>query len=313
MLQYLVILLDDTSVSYCHAPNPLMTKRLIPLDVLHKAIFFGMRHNLMVHYVLPRYQLPLEYYLEMNSIDHVTIGQDVAVYYSVPNSADSNTVVLCLPIESFFENVHLISKLLRQSKRLCIHFTNIETFKDENIGIYESSLNILKETIIDELTKERKHELNLITDRLNLSEMSNCNAGIYNITVAPNGKFYICPAFYYDELSKVDSGMDYKHPIYDRSVGDLDNGIDLKNKQLLDLDHAPLCKICDAFHCNRCVWLNQKLTNEINTPSHEQCVISHVERKVTKSLSDVLRDMGVESQIIQSVNYLDPFDKVLNY
>lgn len=313
MLQYLVILLDDTSISYCHSPNPLMTKRLMPLDVLHKAIFFSMRNNLMVQYVLPQYQLPQEYYIEMNTIDNVKIGQDVLVYNCVPDCSESETVVLCIPIETLFESVHMVSNILRHSKRLCIHFTNIETFKNDSTTTYENCLNILKDTIIDELTKGRKHELNLITDRLNLSKMSNCNAGVHNITIAPNGKFYICPVFYYDEMSEIDTGMNHRLPIYDRSVGDLDTGIDLKNKQHLDLDHAPLCKKCDAFHCDRCVWLNQKLTNEINTPGREQCIMSHVERNVTKTLSDQLRDMGVESQIIQSIDYLDPFDKVLIY
>lgn len=313
MLQYLVILLDNTSVSYCHAINPSTTKKLMPLDMLHKAIFFGMRHNLMIQYVLPPYQLPQEYYQEMYTIDHVKIGIDVSVYHCIPESVSTDTVVLCLPIEALIENVYMVSEVLRQTKRMCIHFTNIETFKDESIDAYEACLKILKETIIDALKKGEKHELNLLTDRLTLSEMSNCNAGINNITVAPNGKFYICPAFYYDELNKVDSKMDYKHPIYDKSVGDLDNGINLKNRQLLNLQHAPLCKSCQAFHCNRCVWLNQKQTNEINTPGHEQCVVSHIGMKVSKSLSDTLRDMGIDAQIIKDVDYLDPFEKVFKY
>ena len=31
MLQYLVILLDDTSVSFCHYSNPIKERRLMPL------------------------------------------------------------------------------------------------------------------------------------------------------------------------------------------------------------------------------------------------------------------------------------------
>lgn len=37
MLQYLVILLDDTSVSFCHYSNPIKERNLIPLDILKKA------------------------------------------------------------------------------------------------------------------------------------------------------------------------------------------------------------------------------------------------------------------------------------
>ena len=55
--QYIVILLDDTSVSYCHADNPLKEKRLIPLEVLREAILFSMKENLMIQFVYPEYEL----------------------------------------------------------------------------------------------------------------------------------------------------------------------------------------------------------------------------------------------------------------
>ncbi len=76
-LQYLVILLDDTSVAYCHADNPLTESRLMPLDTLRKAIRFGMKQNLMIQYVYPDYELPEEYNSVIESIDHVKIGRDV--------------------------------------------------------------------------------------------------------------------------------------------------------------------------------------------------------------------------------------------
>ena len=47
-LQYLIILLDDTSVAFCHADNPLKEPSLIPLETLRKAILFGMKNNLMI-------------------------------------------------------------------------------------------------------------------------------------------------------------------------------------------------------------------------------------------------------------------------
>ena len=34
MMQYLVIMLDDTSVSYCHCDNPHTERRLMPLKTL---------------------------------------------------------------------------------------------------------------------------------------------------------------------------------------------------------------------------------------------------------------------------------------
>ena len=312
MLQYLVILLDDTSIAYCHAINPLTHVNLIPLDLLRQAITFGMKHNLMIQYVLPQYQLPDEYYKLMDSIDNVKIGHDVMVYNCIPKSVASETTVLCVSIDEFIDNVYLVANILRQTKRLSVNYTDIDKFSDNIISKYKNSLQVIVDTIIDELSNGKKHEINIVTDRLNLSNMSNCNAGINNITIAPNGKFYLCPAFYYDEKQGLDTGVNYRLCHSDRSVGNLLTGVEIRNRQLLTLDKSPLCQGCDAYHCNRCVWLNQKMTYEINTPSHEQCILSHIERNATKILSDTMRDMGLETQIIDEISYLDPFDKLLN-
>ena len=47
MLQYLVILLDDTSVSYCHYDNRKSEHRLISLENLKEGILFAMKENVL--------------------------------------------------------------------------------------------------------------------------------------------------------------------------------------------------------------------------------------------------------------------------
>ena len=70
MRQYLIILLDDTSTSFCHYENTRTERRLIPLDTLRQGIRFGMIENLMIQYVYPDYELPVEYVDVIESIDH---------------------------------------------------------------------------------------------------------------------------------------------------------------------------------------------------------------------------------------------------
>ena len=79
-MQYLVVLLDDTSVAYCHANNPLTRQNLMPLETLRKAIIFGMKQNLMIQFVYPKYELPVEYNKVIESIDHIKIGREVLVF-----------------------------------------------------------------------------------------------------------------------------------------------------------------------------------------------------------------------------------------
>lgn len=308
-LQYLVVLLDDTSMAYCHAENPLKERRLMPIDTLRKAILFGMKQNLMIQFVYPDYELPAEYNELIETIDHVKIGRDVEIFNCVPQRIEGDNVVLRLSVAEFIERQYDIATLLPQAKRLNICLTDIENFKDEQIEDYKRALATLNAVLLNLYKSAKQPQFNLITDRLQLTEMHNCEAGVGNITVAPNGKFYLCPAFYYDEQVGISNRMNHKTKDASRSVGDLEQGIDIPNKQLLQLDHAPLCRICDAYHCNRCIWLNQKLTWDNNTPSHQQCVISHLERNASRDLQMKMQEIGYRFENeIKEINYLDPFD-----
>ncbi|MCB6675385.1 hypothetical protein L0N23_03615 [Bacteroides intestinalis] len=94
------------------------------------------------------------------------------------------------------------------------------------------------------------------------------------------------------------------------SIGDLENGLDIRNSQLYRLSHAPLCRHCDAYQCKRCIWLNRKMTLEVNTPSHEQCVTAHLERNASRDLLQEIRKSGrfLQGREIMEIDYLDPFD-----
>ncbi|MEE0990464.1 MAG: CXXX repeat peptide maturase [Paludibacteraceae bacterium] len=302
-------MLDDTSVSYCHADNPLKEKRLIPLEVLREAILFSMKQNLMIQFVYPEYELPEEYNDLIETIDHIKIGRDVLVYDSVPTNVERKNVVLRLTIADFLAKQYDIALLLPKVTRLNISITDIENFSDELIEKYKNALEMLNSVLLNIYKGGNQPEMNILTDRLRLNEMHNCEAGVENITLAPNGKFYLCPAFYYDEQMGVSTRMNHKTKDASRSVGDLEVGINIPNKQLLELERAPLCRICDAYHCNRCIWLNQKLTWDNNTPSHQQCVISHLERNASRDLQIKMQEVGYKFENeIKEINYLDPFD-----
>ncbi|MGN0234975.1 MAG: CXXX repeat peptide maturase [Paludibacteraceae bacterium] len=309
-LQYLVILLDDTSVAYCHAPNPLTERRLMPLDVLKAGILFGMKHNLMIQFVYPDYALPADYEEVIESIDHVKIGRDIVVVDGVPaRLPEGETVVLRLRVKELLEKQYEVAALLPSVKRLDICLTDVEAFTDEQIPAYQTALQTLTEVLVNQYKAGKVPQVNILTDRLQLTAMHNCGAGVSNITLAPDGKFYLCPAFYYDDRTGVSNRLNHKTGDATRSVGDLASGMAIPNKQLLQLDHAPLCRICDAFHCHRCIWLNQRLTWDNNTPSHQQCVMAHLERNASRDLQQRLTEAGFGfEQEIPAINYLDPFE-----
>ena len=64
MLKYLVILLDDTSISYCHYDVEDREKNLIPLNVLKEGVLFAMKNDLKIQYIQGRifYSVQLMYF-----------------------------------------------------------------------------------------------------------------------------------------------------------------------------------------------------------------------------------------------------------
>lgn len=316
MIQYIVILLDDTSVSFCHYANDRKERRLMPLDTLRKGIMYAMKENLNIQFVYPGYELPAEYLEVIDSIDHTDIkpvamsaGADVVVFNGIEEMtghdfSDNASYVLRTDKHSLFDNVDAIASVLGKSKRFNIVITDVETFDEADFKAYSALLERLSAEVERLYVAGSSVQLNLLTDRMMLDKMNNCGAGDTTVTLAPDGRFYVCPAFYLTDGSDAIGKLGF-------SVGSLEDGLDIRNPQLYRLDHAPLCRHCDAYQCRRCIWLNRKTTFEVNTPSHEQCVVAHLERNASRRLLSAIRKHGTflpEMGEIKEITYLDPFD-----
>ena len=309
MIQYIVILLDDTSTSFCHYTNEKADRRLIPLQTLKDSICYAMKENLNIQFVYPNYKLPTEYLVVIDSIDHTDIYPadiadiaDVVVFDSLVAAKDyafkENVAYLIRTDKvSLFNEYKIIGEILDKVTRLNVVITDIETYTEDDFVVYESLLSNLAERVEQIYVSGKMPQLNLLTDRMMLEKMNNCGAGDTSVTLAPDGKFYVCPAFYL-------SADGY-------TIGDLANGLEIKNSQLYRLDHAPLCRRCDAWQCKRCIWLNRETTLEVNTPSHEQCVVAHLERNASRKLLMDIHKHGKfmpGNEEIKKIDYLDPFD-----
>lgn len=309
MIQYIVILLDDTSTSFCHYTNEKADRRLIPLQTLKDGMCYAMKENLNIQFVYPNYKLPKEYLAAIDSIDHTDIypaemadNADVVVFDSLIAAKDyvfkeEEAYLIRTDKVSLFNEYKIIGEILDKVTRLNVVITDIETFTEDDFMAYKSLLSNLSERVEQIYVSGKSPQLNLLTDRIMLEKMNNCGAGDTSVTLAPDGKFYVCPAFYL-------SADGY-------AIGDMVNGLEIKNSQLYRLDHAPLCRRCDAWQCKRCIWLNRKTTLEVNTPSHEQCVVAHLERNASRKLLIDIRKHGKfmsGSEDIKEIDYLDPFD-----
>ena len=309
MLKYLIIQLADDAVSYCHFDNEIESEQFISADNLKAAIRFGMLENLNIQFVYPNRALPEGYDKIIETIDHTKImpcsapnveNADIVVCNNIAEleNRDFGTgqiVILRITRDDIDELPRVYGVVKAQCFRLNIVITDIDKFTDSDFDKYKEVLSALGEITRVGLVGGNNMQFNLLTDRLALKAMNNCNAGDESITLMPNGKFYPCAGFYYDNANE--------------DFGDLSRGVEITNRQLFKLGYAPICRHCDAFHCRRCVWLNRKTTLEVNTPSHEQCVVAHLERNESgKILSSVRKEYEFSPEVsIPEIDYLDPF------
>lgn len=315
MLKYLIIQLDDTSVSFCHYKNDKKEKHLIGFETLKSALQWSMKENLNVQFLYPDYALPEEYKDLISSVDHVDIVSseckdeetfdhaDIVVLdsWDVLNNHQiigNKSYVIRTTFDNLFTNVHILESALSNLERCNVIITDFETLTKDLEIRYAQLLESLNETILREYKNKHYVQFNILTDRIMLNNMNNCGAGYEVASLAPNGKFYICPGFYIDGLN---------------DIGDVKLGLDVKNPQLFRLDYAPICRVCDAWHCKRCIWQNRKSTLEVNTPSREQCVTAHLERNASRSLLLKLHNLGMSTPVaeIPEISYLDPFEELL--
>lgn len=315
MLKYLIVQTCDTATSFCHYKNTRPEPRLIDVDTLREALLWSMKENLNVQLVLPDYRLPQEYDSLMDSVDHVKVcastspyapNADVVVFNDWDGISDFSfrkgvAYAVRTDFVSFQENCGQVCALLSKVDRLNIVLTDIENIDESYNEIYTGLLDAVAKGIIEEYKVGHAVQLNLLTDRLMLTAMNNCNAGWETVTLAPDGKYYVCPAFYFEK-----DGF---------PVGSVAEGLDINNPRLYRLDHAPICRTCDSWQCRRCVWLNRRTTLEVNTPSHEQCVAAHIERNASARLLASMREeipgIDMAAGNLRETNVLDPLDKVI--
>jgi CXXX repeat peptide maturase len=318
-LTHLTLIFDSQAPSFCHymATNS-GNYNLMPYELFVQAISFAKQHNLSVNVVKSDHQIPENYRAVLKSVDHVLIEplsanstQNFSIKIIEPDKLEENIdfidyckdsiVVVRLSVKQIDHLYRVIESLSKLALRVNIVFTDISDFESKDIPIYTKQLGEIANLIaVDAIAQgELSNEINILTDRLFLYDMNNCNAGTSHISIAPNGKFYICPGFYYQDSAN--------------SIGDIANKVVIKNHHLLTIERSPICSQCDSYQCKRCVFLNKQLTGETNTPSEQQCQVAHIERNATASLHRSLQKENLVKNLntIPPVDYLDPFELIV--
>lgn len=320
MYKYLLVILENGSVPFCHYSNPyyhsLGKPSFMPVELLKKIIMYARENDLVINFLYGKHRLPPEVEVLIETISHVKMiplrlldiypegvlvmdAGDRESFAGISKNLSRNIILRVEKTDLALLAADLES-LHGKFKRLNLHLMEVENFTEKDLDLYESQLKIISGMLQLSYKAGEEIEVNVLTDRMLLKQMNNCDAGIKHLTIAPNGKGYICPGFYHDDEENT-LGVWVEG---EELVGD--------NQRLLSLGCAPICSQCDAFHCKRCVYLNKMTTLEINIPSKEQCLIAHTEREISRQMLNKLRSIKPFDKLpaIPSLSYQDPFDIV---
>jgi CXXX repeat peptide maturase len=340
MIKYLIVLIDPAAPSFCYyktepadgttgsagrKPSGLMSE-----SDLKKITTYAQEKNLIINFLLGKDPLPGKHAALIEKTAHIkmfpaesgsTYGQgihiidknnrkDVLDLWTGKNTPGDGgagaedlqrNIILRLEKHEIKNCALLIKQLLGKFKRLNLNLIDIPHFEEKDIALYRKQLEIIADMLITEYKNGNAYECNILSDRILLRQMQNCNAGIDHITFAPDGRFYLCPGFYYTGDSH---GIEYDE---DACV--------IKEDSILTLGNAPICSLCDCYQCKRCLYLNKQATMQLNTPSYQQCVLSHHERNTSREILAALHKMKDFKDLnhippIPEIDYIDPFELI---
>ncbi len=297
--KYLQFITSDNVISHCGYGSMSEVRESMSLEIYQRGLEFCDKNffNPVMLGTLP------ELFDGKNYIVIDEAGKEnntISIYDNTDGEKDSALMGNLLLKKNNIEHLlEILKSLYHHKNRINIEIVDIKDWTESTLKQYESELDKVVEYLESEFLDGRVHELNIINDLWNTTSMGNCDAGITTFSLAPNGKIYICPAFYFHNPED--------------SVGNLEDGIETKNKRLLELSSAPICGQCDVYNCNRCRFLNKQMTNEYNTPSKMQCLISHVQRKASMKLQTRLSEKCKISFVnrLEEIDYCDPLDKII--
>lgn len=179
---------------------------------------------------------------------------------------------------------------IRNTDRINLNIQNITS--KFNYFLYKKELKRIADFIIEEnINNGKEKEINVLTDILWLEEHEGCKAGEKNLTYAPDGKLYICPAYY-------SQGME--------EIGDV-GSVNILNQQLYSVKYFPICQNCDTYQCERCVYINKLYTGEVNVSPEFQCKKAHIERMISLYIQSEIEKSGEVLHHLDKIEYLDPY------
>lgn len=255
--RYLMIYTDDKAMPHCSYNNKKPECVAMPYDIFYKALSFSWNND-MIPVVIGNYQV------DDFDINFIRISEKIKNNQGIVNANLTSTFrekvtgicnlhVKNSDLPSFYDNMLRFFEN-SSAERINIILDELDGFTDSDLKIYKEQLSILAKYLCD----------TNVTNNVSINvfePQTDCDCGVSTFSVAPNGKFYICPGIY------------FYNP--DLSIGNL------KGTQSIN-DWGCLKK------CVRCAYLNKKLTGEYEIDPDIVIKIKRIENVVKKEFDKML-------------------------
>lgn len=302
-------ILGDNYISYCSYLNEANKQKTMSENIIKKGLEYC--HNnfykpIFVHFKGERFVRQAEY--DSYEILHIVPSdfcmnneiypnEDYIIVVSPKNILDlekwngkCKNVIFNICEEEMENLSQYITKCYEYTDRINLNIQNITS--KFNYFLYKKELKRIADFIIEEnINNGKEKEINVLTDILWLEEHEGCKAGEKNLTYAPDGKLYICPAYY-------SQGME--------EIGDV-GSVNILNQQLYSVKYFPICQNCDTYQCERCVYINKLYTGEVNVSPEFQCKKAHIERMISLYIQSEIEKSGEVLHHLDKIEYLDPY------
>lgn len=271
--KYLYFLLSDDSPSHCiytpHHTNVSMNKH-----ILDEGLSFAHDNHMIPVFLGNPYVLldEVERYRTHIIIDYAShLGEpvsEVAMQIPIVETANDiealddrrySSIILPIAHESIDGLADKLIYLSKKVPRINIIKRSVTSWDSEDLNLYCNEIAIYTSYSGNGV----QVSVNIFDHKENATSQQ-CQAGRSDFSLAPNGSFYACPAFYYQDPTN--------------TLGNLANGLLVQDADLYGIQKATPCKHCANTNCVRCIFMNRAENGTINVASSTQCKIAELEQ-----------------------------------
>ena len=283
--KYLIIYTNSKSTPHCGYSVNNANEVQMPDDIITKSLNFAFTNN-MTPIFIGEVDKKYQKYLKMIDVNKMSGDDNVIAIFDNNCNSDKKVKIcnLLISLENLPNMYHMVKRIFEENNayRINVILQDVWNFKESDVLEYTNQLK----NVADFIFKSDRH---LIVNLLNgfrkfESKPLGCECGINTFSVAPNGKLYTCPAFYFEDENRY-------------CIGDVINGFSTfdKNKEI-QIDNFIECNQCKNLGCNRCIYINKKMTNEYKISPDIQCRLSTINHQLGEEL---IKKLNEKTQLLE--------------